>query len=594
MSTNQPIPDALDDPAFRRQMQGLRDVTAALEGKPTSPVVFSTDPGSLLHATAKTRFLVVDGMDAPHKDGNYVGDGAYPPFMVFDVDAQQNIAGPFDDRKSANVHRMAILDGEPALLNADALWAYWGTHPTIQPGGVAKSAPSQMTDAVPLRVTVGEFNVRAHKALKDAWPLVQRGTIDSVTKKVKAVVDATPNDSERMYLDLVFALQDAWPYVHVRPDLQVTESRLALVKEFDVLRKIEPEHATTNKPGAVKVFTGYVNYDGIRIQVDFQAPKDASANDVDAAFLVALGNRVEVNYLEIGESDHSLIEEVTTAPVGIPADFLSHQDSWRDALVKAIKNADPPTHDMDDGAYWMRELAAFDRAYAELKTNGLDYRPVAASPSTFEAQGTTTDRVAQLTHERDVLVEAIANLAIKTGVTRPDAHLTGPDALMLCKEMAESFAAAQDSADLYRFLRDSYADQSDDDEAAFAALARTNGLEFDCFVSGAMVDARVKNLHKLAAGAGVGYTLSQIAGAASFATGGDFEDVDWPAVQESTVQEAMIKNGQDRGTVFNTLCEHSPAAITTEHRVALAKRIADVAAEVDHSKTQLAESTPRP
>ena len=41
--------DALDDPAYRRQMQGLRDITAAIDGHTTSPVVFSTDANSVLN-----------------------------------------------------------------------------------------------------------------------------------------------------------------------------------------------------------------------------------------------------------------------------------------------------------------------------------------------------------------------------------------------------------------------------------------------------------------------------------------------------------------------------------------------------------------
>lgn len=39
---------ALDDPKFRLEMQALKDMTAALNGVPTSPVVFSTDVDSVL------------------------------------------------------------------------------------------------------------------------------------------------------------------------------------------------------------------------------------------------------------------------------------------------------------------------------------------------------------------------------------------------------------------------------------------------------------------------------------------------------------------------------------------------------------------
>lgn len=53
----------------------------------------------------------------------------------------------------------------------------------------------------------------------------------------------------------------------------------------------------------------------------------------------------------------------TQNPPTIPADFLSHQQSWRDALVLAMAMAAPE----DDSGYWEHELAAFDKAYAELK-----------------------------------------------------------------------------------------------------------------------------------------------------------------------------------------------------------------------------------
>lgn len=46
--SNQPS-DALVDPEYRKQVQGLKDVTAALNGESSSPVVFSTDVGSVLN-----------------------------------------------------------------------------------------------------------------------------------------------------------------------------------------------------------------------------------------------------------------------------------------------------------------------------------------------------------------------------------------------------------------------------------------------------------------------------------------------------------------------------------------------------------------
>jgi hypothetical protein len=47
-----PIADALDNPLFRLQMQALKDMTAAICLKATSPVIFSTDPGAVHHKRA--------------------------------------------------------------------------------------------------------------------------------------------------------------------------------------------------------------------------------------------------------------------------------------------------------------------------------------------------------------------------------------------------------------------------------------------------------------------------------------------------------------------------------------------------------------
>ena len=52
---------------------------------------------------------------------------------------------------------------------------------------------------------------------------------------------------------------------------------------------------------------------------------------------------------------------------GVPADFVSHRDAWRKALLIAARDAKVDAHEgQDDKAYWRHEIAAFDRAYNEL------------------------------------------------------------------------------------------------------------------------------------------------------------------------------------------------------------------------------------
>jgi len=66
----------------------------------------------------KNMELVIDGTD---EAGLFAGDGKSPPFVVFDVKKQENIAGPFDTREEAERNRADILAGKPATLDANAL-----------------------------------------------------------------------------------------------------------------------------------------------------------------------------------------------------------------------------------------------------------------------------------------------------------------------------------------------------------------------------------------------------------------------------------------------------------------------------------------
>lgn len=62
--------------------------------------------------------LVVDGLD---EAANFAGDGARPPFVIFNVDLQQHVAGPFPSRELAEHHRLEVLSGQPPRLDAPTL-----------------------------------------------------------------------------------------------------------------------------------------------------------------------------------------------------------------------------------------------------------------------------------------------------------------------------------------------------------------------------------------------------------------------------------------------------------------------------------------
>jgi hypothetical protein len=49
-----------------------------------------------------------------------------------------------------------------------------------------------------------------------------------------------------------------------------------------------------------EAFQGYVSFDGVRINVDFEAPVGATEQEKDSAFVNALAQKAELNYLAIG------------------------------------------------------------------------------------------------------------------------------------------------------------------------------------------------------------------------------------------------------------------------------------------------------
>lgn len=73
-------------------------------------------------STDKSRELSVDGHSK--EEGVFTGDGTHPPFVVFDADKQENIAGPFNTRQEAASHRLAILMGAKPKLDGKALGAW--------------------------------------------------------------------------------------------------------------------------------------------------------------------------------------------------------------------------------------------------------------------------------------------------------------------------------------------------------------------------------------------------------------------------------------------------------------------------------------
>jgi hypothetical protein len=70
---------------------------------------------------AAERRLVVDGTD---QYGTFAGDAQSAPFVVFDVDLQENIAGPFASRAAATMAMARIKRGATPSLDVEAMLRY--------------------------------------------------------------------------------------------------------------------------------------------------------------------------------------------------------------------------------------------------------------------------------------------------------------------------------------------------------------------------------------------------------------------------------------------------------------------------------------
>lgn len=51
----------------------------------------------------------------------------------------------------------------------------------------------------------------------------------------------------------------------------------------------------------VQVFRGYFGFDGAQLEVEFQVPMGATTAEKDAAFMAALAQKADIDYLAVGE-----------------------------------------------------------------------------------------------------------------------------------------------------------------------------------------------------------------------------------------------------------------------------------------------------
>jgi hypothetical protein len=73
------------------------------------------DGYEVLRELAYAADLCIDGLESDEEDAPYMGDGTYPPFVVFDIEAQENLPGRYFDPTAVRNALREILRQRKAL-----------------------------------------------------------------------------------------------------------------------------------------------------------------------------------------------------------------------------------------------------------------------------------------------------------------------------------------------------------------------------------------------------------------------------------------------------------------------------------------------
>ncbi|WP_139223001.1 hypothetical protein [Paracidovorax wautersii] len=182
-------------------------------GRGSAQLVLGDRADELLGRLVPTN-LVVDGLD---EAACFAGDGERAPFVVFDVDRQENIAGPFASRDLAAVHRQEILDGHAPRLDALAL---------SQALEAAEEGPTKTLAAARDEIRARELqpDEKVVRAIADADLLAEinrRGILQPMYGAIGAVhdhLDRTGALDERLTQYLVYRLRREEAAITGMPD----------------------------------------------------------------------------------------------------------------------------------------------------------------------------------------------------------------------------------------------------------------------------------------------------------------------------------------------------------------------------------------
>ncbi|MEY2153069.1 hypothetical protein AB7849_19345 [Rhodanobacter sp. 115] len=105
-----------------RVEEALSCLGAALRGGQMQGVENESAPRGLRLPQGLPRF-VVDGHEFPNEESSFTGDGKYPPFVVFDIDRQENLPGEYATRGQAEL----VASSKNNMAEGWDLWDVDGT-----------------------------------------------------------------------------------------------------------------------------------------------------------------------------------------------------------------------------------------------------------------------------------------------------------------------------------------------------------------------------------------------------------------------------------------------------------------------------------
>lgn len=96
----------------------------------------------------------VDGLEFDDPDAPYAGDGQFPPFVIFDIEKQENLPGEYDSRVEAEQVMRAMAE-IPNMIQAlkYAYAPYQGLDPNF-----FSDMPRAMYDGKSAQETIGELS----------------------------------------------------------------------------------------------------------------------------------------------------------------------------------------------------------------------------------------------------------------------------------------------------------------------------------------------------------------------------------------------------------------------------------------------------